>query len=289
VHVILAHAATTGAKLISADVSNAFLHAPLRNEVYAKVPAMLSMALGIPGFVKLHKSIYGLVQSAALWQKRLNEPLTDVLPRANAQDECMRSRTVECQVDLLGTHVDDMLGVDSSGSLLADLQEAMDDAKLPCTFEVDPVAFRGATIQRDEHGIYMSQEKSIRELAEHVNATAKLKARPQGPWKVLEYGSKDHNIIPGTTRTRARNAEAFGALFGLENDTATIARAARGVRGRVRPLRIPGSPTGYAMFARVKGSKAKKTWSRSLAKRTPAAMRVFKSSHQRSLLRALSR
>lgn len=127
------------------------------------------------------------------------------------------------------------------------------------------------------------------DLRGYTNAVAKLKARPQGPWKVLEYGAKDHNIIPGTTRTRARNAEAFGALFGLQNDTATIARAARGVRGRVRPLRIPGSPTGYAMFARVKGSKAKKTWSRSLAKRTPAAMRVFKSSHQRSLLRALSR
>jgi hypothetical protein len=43
------------------------------------------------------------------------------------------------------------------------------------------------------------------------------------------------------------------------------------------------------MFARVKGAKAKKTWSRSLAKRTPGAMRVFKSSHQRSLLRTLSR
>ena len=127
------------------------------------------------------------------------------------------------------------------------------------------------------------------DLRGYANAVAKLKARPQGPWKVLEYGAKPHNIIPGTTRTRARNAEAFGALFGLDNDTATIARAARGVRGRVRPLRIPGSPNGYAMYARSPGSKAKKTWSRSLAKRTPGAMRVFKSSHQRSLLRALSR
>ena len=127
------------------------------------------------------------------------------------------------------------------------------------------------------------------DLRGYTNAVAKLKARPQGPWKVLEYGAKPHNIIPGTTRTRARNAEAFGALFGLDNDTATIARAARGVRGRVRPLRIPGSPNGYAMYARSPGSKAKKTWSRSLAKRTPGAMRVFKSSHQRSLLRALSR
>ena len=119
------------------------------------------------------------------------------------------------------------------------------------------------------------------DLRGYANAVAKLKARPQGPWKVLEYGAKPHNIIPGTTRTRARNAEAFGALFGLDNDTATIARAARGVRGRVRPLRIPGSPNGYAMYARSPGSKAKKTWSRSLAKRTPGAMRVFKSSHQR--------
>jgi hypothetical protein len=127
------------------------------------------------------------------------------------------------------------------------------------------------------------------DLRGYVNATAKLKARPQGPWKVLEYGAKDHNIIPGLTRTKARNAEAFGALFGLENDTATLARAARGVRGRVRPLRIPGSPTGYAMFARVKGSKAKKTWSRSLSRRTPAATRAFSNSHRRSLVRAMSR
>lgn len=127
------------------------------------------------------------------------------------------------------------------------------------------------------------------DLRGYVNATAKLKARPQGPWKVLEYGAKPHNIIPGTTRTKARNAEAFGALFGLENDTATIARAARGVRGKVRPLRIPGSPNGFAMFARSPGSKAKKTWSRSVTRRTPAAMKVFRSSHQRSLLRAFSR
>lgn len=127
------------------------------------------------------------------------------------------------------------------------------------------------------------------DLRGYANAVAKLKARPQGPWKVLEYGAKPHNIIPGTTRTRARNAEAFGALFGLDNDTATIARAARGVRGKVRPLRIPGSPNGYAMYARSPGSKAKKTWSRSLTKRTPAALQVFRSSHRRSLVRALSR
>lgn len=127
------------------------------------------------------------------------------------------------------------------------------------------------------------------DLRGYVNAVAKLKARPQGPWKVLEYGAKPHNIIPGTTRTKAKNAAAFGALFGLDNDAATIARAARGVRGRVRPLKIPGSPNGFAAYAHTPGSKAKKTWSRSIAQRTPGAIKVFKSSQQRALIRHFNR
>jgi hypothetical protein len=123
------------------------------------------------------------------------------------------------------------------------------------------------------------------DLRGYVNAVALLKARPQGPWKVLEYGSKAHNIIPGTTRSKAKNAAAFAGLFGLNADAATIAQAARGVRGRVRPLKIPGSPNGFAAYAHVPGSKAKKTWSRAIALRTPIATKVFKSSQQRALIR----
>lgn len=124
----------------------------------------------------------------------------------------------------------------------------------------------------------------------YTNAVALLKARPQGPWKVLEYGAKPHNIIPGTTRTKARNAQAFSDLFGLNADTATIAKAARGVRGKyTRALKIPGSPNGFAAYARSSGSKPKRTWSRAIERRTTTAIKVFKSSHQRSLLRSLNR
>lgn len=172
-HLILAHAAATGADLITADVSNAFLHAKLNARVFARVPPQLCLALGLPKYLQLHKSIYGLVQSAALWQAHLDKPLKGVLPRKNSYDECLYSRTAGATVDMLGTHVDDMLGVDCSGTLLHDLQKAMGDAKLPCTFEKNPTSFRGATIQRSEKGIYISQEKAIRDLADFVNANGK--------------------------------------------------------------------------------------------------------------------
>lgn len=128
------------------------------------------------------------------------------------------------------------------------------------------------------------------DLRGYTNAVAKLKARPQGPWKVLEYGAKPHAIVPGATRGMRREAAFVSAFTGADVGAAALSGRVSSLGRRTRRvLSIPGSPTGYAMYAQSPGSKAKKTWSRSLAKRTPGAMRVFKSSHQRSLLRALSR
>jgi hypothetical protein len=128
------------------------------------------------------------------------------------------------------------------------------------------------------------------DLRGYTNAVAKLKARPQGPWKVLEYGAKPHPIVPGASRAMRKQAAFVSAFTGAEVGAGALSGrvSSLGRSGR-RYLKIPGSPTGFAAYAQSPGSKAKKTWSRSLAKRTPGAMRVFKSSHQRSLLRALSR
>lgn len=128
------------------------------------------------------------------------------------------------------------------------------------------------------------------DLRGYTNAVAKLKARPQGPWKVLEYGAKPHAIVPGATRGMRREAAFVSAFTGADLGAAALSGRVAGLGRRTRRvLAIPGSPTGFAMYANSPGSKAKKTWSRSLAKRTPAALQVFRASHRRSLVRALSR
>lgn len=127
------------------------------------------------------------------------------------------------------------------------------------------------------------------DLRGYTNAVAKLKARPQGPWKVLEYGAKPHAIVPGATRGMRREAAFVAAFTGAEVGASDLYGRRAGLGRKTRPLRIPGSQTGFAMYAQSPGSKAKKTWSRSLSRRTPAATRAFGNSHRRSLVRALSR
>jgi hypothetical protein len=124
------------------------------------------------------------------------------------------------------------------------------------------------------------------DLRGYVNAVAKLKARPQGPWKVLEYGAKPHPIVPGASRAMRKQAAFVSAFTGAEIGAGALSGrvSSLGRSGR-RYLKIPGSPTGFAAYAQSPGSKAKKTWSRSIAQRTPGAIRVFKSSQQRALIR----
>ena len=87
----------------------------------------------------------------------------------------------------------------------------------------------------------------------YENATALLRPKPIGLWVYLEGGARPHAI---TNRTRGRN--------------------------RRKALALQGG--GFAKAVNHPGTRGKKSWSRGLKAGEPQALRIFKLTHQRSLL-----
>jgi hypothetical protein len=110
-----------------------------------------------------------------------------------------------------------------------------------------------------------------------AQASALLRPRPAGPWRVLEDGARPHLIVPGLTRRQGRALTLFSVLAGQGGsldgyDVGALAATARGNRNnrggsrrraRGRALNIGGDLRAWAQHP---GTKGKKTWSKGLAK-----------------------
>jgi hypothetical protein len=89
----------------------------------------------------------------------------------------------------------------------------------------------------------------------YENATAIIKARPAGPWKVMEYGAAPHVIGP---KRRRRGRGGSFLSFGPDE-------VRRG------PVQHPGTP-------------GKETWSRGVESATQPAVEVYGLAHKRALV-----
>ena len=87
----------------------------------------------------------------------------------------------------------------------------------------------------------------------YENATAIVRPKPIGLWVYLEGGARPHAI---KNRTRGRS--------------------------RRKALALQGG--GFAKAVNHPGTRGKKSWSRGLKAGEPQALRIFKLTHQRSLL-----
>lgn len=88
----------------------------------------------------------------------------------------------------------------------------------------------------------------------YEHAVAKLAARPQGPWKVLEYGAAPHEIGPRRRRKAKRIRLADGNI-------------------RTGTFRHPGT-------------RGKRTWSKGITRSTSTAIRTYKRTQQAELAKA---
>ena len=91
------------------DVETAFLHGDLQEEIYMNIPDGLESNGN--KCLRLKKTIYGLVQSAREFYKKLIEVLKSVGFVENKSDPCLLSKWEDGEVILIGIYVDDCLVV----------------------------------------------------------------------------------------------------------------------------------------------------------------------------------
>jgi hypothetical protein len=117
-----------------------------------------------------------------------------------------------------------------------------------------------------------------------VKASATLKARPQGAWKVLEYGAKPHVIVAGLTRRQGQALALFSFMAGGRGqfdlgELSSMATGNRNNRGGTRRRQRARALTigpNYRPFVNHPGTDGKRTWSTGIARGQEGATLAYR-------------
>lgn len=143
------------------DVVAAYLQATLKYEIYVTD----INENGVTEYWLLHKALYGLKQSGHEWYKMLSAILNNVGYDQYIGDEgCFRSESGKNCKSIIGTHVDDMLGIGPS--------EMLDDIELGIEYSVEldtrgrPRKMLGMELTWEKDAVILTQRSLIESMTQ---------------------------------------------------------------------------------------------------------------------------
>ena len=113
----------------TSDVQTAFLYGDLKEEIYLTKPEGWDIFLkkndfhAGPPFLKLNKSIYGLVQAARTCWQKLMKTLKERGFETFQNDNCMVKKTTHQGIILMIIYVDDCLMIGNREAIKTELEE----------------------------------------------------------------------------------------------------------------------------------------------------------------------
>jgi hypothetical protein len=124
-----------------------------------------------------------------------------------------------------------------------------------------------------------------------IVATATLRPRPMGPWKVLEYGARPHVIVAGLTRRQGQALALFSFMAGGAGsfDLGELAGIAQGNRNNRRTTRSQARARALTIgenrrpFANHPGVDGKNTFSDGIARGTKGAVSASRKEHAKNI------
>uniref|UniRef100_A0A2N9IHB0 Reverse transcriptase Ty1/copia-type domain-containing protein n=1 Tax=Fagus sylvatica TaxID=28930 RepID=A0A2N9IHB0_FAGSY len=220
VRIVLSLAAQHQWSLRQLDISNAFLHGFLKEDVYMIQP---------PGFVdpthsdhvcKLQKSLYGLKQAPRAWFERFTSHLLTIGFVASTADPSLFVLRTGSTVLYLLLYVDDIILTSNSSSAVASLI-----AQLAETFELKDLGplrfFLGLQIDYNRTGLFVHQRKYISDLLLKFNMTnCKPASTPFSISQKLQPSTDD--VLPDPTQYRSLVGALQYATFTRPNITYAV-------------------------------------------------------------------
>ena len=169
VKLLLSLAAINGWSLNQMDVSNAFLHGDLDEEIYMRLPQGYTPPAGVelsPNPVcRLRKSLYGLKQASRQWYKRFSSVLLGANYIQSPADNTLFVKHTSSSFVAVLVYVDDILIASNDNAAVASLQ-----VLLRSEFKIKDLGqarfFLGLEIARSAEGISVCQRKYTLNLLE---------------------------------------------------------------------------------------------------------------------------
>ena len=100
------------------DVKTAFLNGKLDYDIYMRQPAGFEDPDKLDYVCKLHKSIYGLKQSARCWNSTITQYLLSDGYNQCPSDDCLFMKVEEDKFIILCMYVDDIIPISNNTDLL---------------------------------------------------------------------------------------------------------------------------------------------------------------------------
>ncbi|KXJ71119.1 hypothetical protein RP20_CCG021438 [Aedes albopictus] len=143
------------------DVKTAYLNGDLKETVYMKLPP--GVAAEPDEVCLLRKSLYGLKQSAHMWNRKLDETLRQMGFTPADADPCLYVRRRGKNVAYILVYVDDMLVCTSSLEEYDDILETL-NSNFQMTALGDVKQFLGIQVTRTKTGYCLNQQAYINRM-----------------------------------------------------------------------------------------------------------------------------
>jgi hypothetical protein len=164
IRLMIAIAALKGYSITQLDISNAYLHADIDEDIYMEQPEGFKKEnKGEKLYCKLRKSIYGLKQSARNWNSLLDKWFKSNGFIQSIKEPCLYTHNKDGIYLALAIYVDDIIIIsnnqDYRNKLVSKMQESF---KLIDSGQATWIL--GMSIKQDKDNIYINQQKYINDI-----------------------------------------------------------------------------------------------------------------------------
>ena len=218
IRLLLAKAATSKLILHHMDIDTAFLYGTLdkTEEVYMKVPDSVQIPTHLQGkdvVCKIHKGIYGLRQSPRLFNRNLDQTLSNIGLSKSKHDACLYIRKVGNEVSYISVYVDDLVIAASSMTEMNMLKKQLKKHyRMKDLGQLNYILGMEVSID-DKYNIKLSQSKYIYDILKrfgHINSNSVSTPLPPGIQLTI---NNQRQTIDNTTTYPYR--EVVGSLMYL--------------------------------------------------------------------------
>lgn len=160
---LLSKAANKQMDIIHFDAKTAFLNGELEETIYMNQPQGFQEDNKESHVCLLKRSLYGLKQSARVWNQTLHRTLTDMGLAQSNFDPCLYTEPLRDGSMYVIVYVDDILAASNSRRALARFEEIL--KKYFDINNLGPVSnYLGINITRDDHHFHLDQKRYIEKV-----------------------------------------------------------------------------------------------------------------------------